>query len=349
MTTMKAAVLEGKLSVRYKDVPKPAPGPGEVLARVKAAGVCGTDMELFRGTMPFFETGLSRYPLIPGHEWSGIVEEVGEGVATLLPGDRVTGDVSIGCGRCVNCKSGLYNLCDHRQEVGISGGKDGAFAEFVKMPAPFLYKVPDGVSFDEAALAEPAATAVKAFRKTPLKLGDTALVVGDGPIGLLGVQAARCAGAGRLIAAGQQAWKLQLAAEFGADRVVNVNEEDLCSAVLAETNGRRIDYLLEASGSVAAIREAASLVRSGGTMNVVGIYEAPVPNYDMADLVLRDITLVGSVASPNAYEGTLRLLGAGRIRTAPCISHRFPLAEVARAFDVQQQSPATRLKILLHP
>lgn len=346
---MKAAVLEGKRDIRYKDVPRPEPGPGEVLARVEVVGICGTDMELYRGTMPFFEMGLAKYPMIMGHEWSGVVEQVGEGVGRLVPGDRVTGDVSIGCGRCVNCKLGLYSVCENRQEVGISGGKDGAFAEFIKMPEPFLYKVPENVSFDAAALTEPTATVVRSFQKTPIRLGDIVLVIGDGPIGLLGMQAARCGGAGFLIGAGQQQWKLDIARKLGADRVVNVCEEDLGPVVMDLTGGSGVDYLVEASGNPQAVAEASSLVKSGGTLNVIGIYETTIPDYDMADVVLRDISLIGTVASPNAYEGTIRLLASGRIKTGPCVSHHFALAEVDRAFEVQENSPAERLKVLLHP
>ncbi len=346
---MKAAVLEGKLECRYEDVPRPKPAAGEALCRVKAVGICGTDMELYRGTMPFLEMGLAKYPLIPGHEWSGVVEEVGEGVRGLSPGDRVTADVSIGCGGCVSCKRGLYNLCNNRREVGISGGKDGAFAEFITMPKAFLYKVPDHVSFDEAALTEPTATVVKAIQKTPIRLGDIVLVIGDGPIGLLGMQAARCGGAGHLIVAGLQEWKLKIAGELGADRVVNVNEESLCQVVMDTTDGTGVDYLIEASGSAEAIGQALSLARSGGVINVVGIYETAIPNYDMSDVVLRDISVIGSVASPNAYEATIRLIASGRIKTAPCISHRFALSEIDRALEVQQKLPAERLKILLYP
>jgi len=346
---MKAAVLLGEGNIEYREVNRPEPAPDDVLIKVKAVGICGTDMELYRGTMPFLKTGLSKYPIIPGHEWSGVVEEVGPEVASFQPGDRVTGDVSIGCGRCRDCKKGFYNLCRNRREVGISGGKDGAYAEFLVMPEPFVYKLPENVSFDAGALTEPAATMVKAIRKTPIALGDVVLVMGAGPIGLFGLAAAIAAGAGFTIVADRKKPKLEIAKKLGADIVVNVLEEDLADMVREETEGRGVDYLIEASGSAEACSLAPSLVRDGGTINAVGICEGPVANYNMSDVVLRDISVVGSVASPNAYEATLRLMASGRIRGEPCISHHFRLSEIDEAIKVQEEDPDNRLKILLHP
>jgi len=346
---MKAAVLSGEGNFDYREVDKPEPAPADVLIRVKAVGICGTDMELYRGTMPFLKTGLSKYPIIPGHEWSGVVEEVGSEVTAFQPGDRVTGDVSIGCGRCQDCKRGLYNLCENRREVGITGGKDGAYAQFLLMPEPFVYKVPDNVSFDAAALTEPAATMVKAIRKTPVPLGDVVLVMGAGPIGLLGLACAISAGAGFTIAADRKKPKLEVAKKLGADIVVNVLEEDLADVVGEATEGKGVDYLIEASGSTEACTLASSLVRGGGVINAVGIYEGPLPNYNMADVVLRDISVIGSVASPNAYEATIRLMASGRIRPELCISHRFGLSEIDEAIEVQEEDPDNRLKILLYP
>ena len=224
---MKAAVLTGVKKFNYMNVEKPELKPGEVLIKVKAVGICGTDMELYYGTMPFFKTGLSKYPLIPGHEWSGVVEKLGTEVTTFKSGDKVTGDVSIGCGKCINCKRGLYNLCTNRREVGISGGKDGAFAEFIVIPEQFTYKLPDTVSFDSAALTEPTATVVKSIYKAPIRLGDIVLVLGTGAIGLMGLQAAIAAGAGYTIIVGRKEPKLKIAKQFGADRVVNILKENL--------------------------------------------------------------------------------------------------------------------------
>jgi len=317
---MKAAVLIGAKSFDYMYVDRPELQPGEVLVRVKAVGICGTDKELYDGTMPFFEMGLAKYPLIPGHEWAGVVEDTGDGVASLSAGDKVTGDVSIGCGKCLFCKNGLYSLCDNRREVGISGGKDGAFADFVVMPEQFTYRFPDNLTFEEAAMTETTATVVKSIWKAPIRLGQVVLVLGAGPIGLMALQAAKTAGAGQAIMADRLQSRLDVATQVGADVIVNTTHQDLLATVKDMTQGRGVDYVIEASGSVALAAMASSLTKNAGVINTLGIYTTKVPEFDLADIVLRDITLSGSVASPNVYEATLRLMGTGRIQTGPCIS-----------------------------
>lgn len=346
---MKAAVITGRKRFEYKDVPKPSPGPSDCLAKVHAVGLCGTDMELYYGTMPYFEMGLSKYPIIPGHEWSGTIEEIGSNVTFLKACDRVTADVSIGCGLCVNCKKGRYNFCSNQREVGISGGKDGAFAEYIIMPEAFLYRIPEGISMDAATLVEPTATVVKSIRTTPVMLGDVALVLGAGPIGMVGFQAVKAAGASRVIVADKSDFKLNLAKELGADIVVNTDKENLAEIVTEVSNGQGVDYLLEATGNPALARQIPALVKRGGIINALGIYPENLKQFNMSDIVLRDIKLVGSVASPNAYEAALALIAAGRIKAEACITHRFKLSEVEKAIAVQERELDKRIKILLYP
>ena len=346
---MKAAVLHGARVVKYQEIDRPAVGPTDVLVRVKVVGICGTDMELYYGTMPFFEMGLAEYPLIPGHEWSGVIEQVGAEVDGFSVGERVTGDCSIGCGMCFFCKKGLYGFCSNRREVGISGGKDGAFAEYVAMPVRHVYKLPEGVSFKAASMTEPTAVCVRSIRKAPLELGDIALVLGTGPISLMGLQAVICAGAGYTIVAGRKEPKLELARQMGADRVVNTSTEDLAAVVKEVTGGRGVDYVLEGSGSAELMAESVHLTRDAGTINTVGIYTSKIPEFDVSDMVLRDIKVQGSLGSDNVYEAVLRLMAAGRLQPEPCVSHEFALAEVAEALKVQEEAPPNRVKVLLYP
>jgi 2-desacetyl-2-hydroxyethyl bacteriochlorophyllide A dehydrogenase len=346
---MKAARLTGPDRIEYLDVPRPMCGDDEVLVQVKCVGVCGTDVEMYRGTMAYFKMGWTQYPITLGHEWSGIVVECGREATGFAAGDRVTGDVTIGCQYCENCLRGLYNLCLSKIEVGLCRGKDGAYAEYLTMPARHTFKVPDEVTFEEAAMVEPAATVVKAIRKAPFEPGAVCVIQGDGPIGLLALQAADACGAGKLILAGTVDAKLQLGRELGADVIVNVRHQDLQEVVATVTGGVGADYVMEASGSNEALQQAVAIVRMGGTLNLVGLYETPVSEFDMGNVVVRDLNIITSVASPNVFPQTLRLMARGRIRTRPLISHELPLSEAARAFDIQINHPAERMKILLHP
>jgi threonine dehydrogenase-like Zn-dependent dehydrogenase len=205
------------------------------------------------------------------------------------------------------------------------------------------------VSFEEAAMVEPAATVVKAIRKAQFEPGAICVILGDGPIGLLGLQAADACGAGLLILSGTFDEKLTLGRQLGADVTVNVRKQDLADVVREMTDGMGADFVMEASGNGDALKQAADITRMGGTVSVVGLYEHLIPDLDMGNIVVRDLNLITSVASPNAFKQTLRLMARGRIKTRPLVSHEFGLAETARALDVQINKPAERSKILLSP
>ena len=346
---MKAARLTGPRQIQYTEVPEPTCGCDEVLVQVQRVGVCGTDIEMYHGTMAYFKMGWTEYPITLGHEWSGIIVDRGKEVRGLAVGDRVTGDVTIGCMQCENCMRGLYNLCLSKIEVGLCRGKDGAYAEYLTMPARHTYRLPDGVSFEAGAFVEPAATVVKAIRKAPFEPGAVCVIQGDGPIGLLGLQAADACGAGKLILAGTMDHKLELGRQLGADIVVNVENESLEDVVNDLTDGVGVDWVMEASGSNDAFKQAVNITRMGGTLCVVGLYEHLMPELDMGNIVVRDLNLITSVASPNAFKQTLRLMERGKMKVEPLVSHRFPLADTSAALDVHENKPAERMKIMLCP
>lgn len=341
--------LTGPNQGRYIEVDRPKPKADELLIRVHRVGLCGTDVEMLRGTMPYFKLGWARYPVILGHEWSGTVVETGSAADCFQVGDTVTGDVSIGCGRCVNCMRGLYNLCVTKQEVGLCRGKDGAFAQCLTMPARHCYRLPAGVDLDAGALVEPAATVIKAIRKVGFDPGATVLVTGDGPIGLLALQAAVAYGAGWVALSSTSPSKLALAQKLGAHAVVNAAEQDVVGFAMDHTGGLGVDYSIEASGCNSALEHCLQATRQGGTISVVGIYERPIEKLDMGMAVVRDLTICCSVASPNAFEQTLRLMAAGKIQTKPLVTHVLDLAEAPKAFELQQTQPEQRIKIHLCP
>ncbi len=346
---MYAYRLIGPRRGEYVEMDCPKPREDEVLIRVHRVGLCGTDVEMLHGTMPYFKMGWAQYPVILGHEWSGTVVEMGSAVESFQKGDLVTGDVTIGCGHCASCKRGDYNLCVVKQEVGLCRGKMGAFAEYLTMPAKHCYRLPAGVDLDDGALTEPTATVVKAIRKVGFEPGATVLVTGDGPIGLLAVQACAAYGAGWVVVSGTSPAKLALAKQLGADFTVNVIQDDLHNFIMDHTCGQGVDYAVEASGHPQALEHCLQTTRQGGVISVVGIYERPIASLDLGLAVVRDLTLCCSVAGPNTFDQTLRLMAAGKIKVKALVTHVLDLGEAPRAFEIQQTQPEQRIKIHLRP
>ena len=327
---MKAARLYGTRDMRITDVDRPQAGRGEVVIRIAYVGICGTDIEIYTGRMPFIKLGLIPLPQTLGHEWTGVIDEVGEGVTEYAPGDRVTGDVTISCRVCEFCKAGRYNICPNRRSVGIIR-KDGAFAEYLVMPVYHVYRVPDEVSLEDAALTEPASCAVHAVRRMGVEPGDRIAVVGDGTLGLLALQAAKAAGASRVVLIGSHDEKLAIAQHLGAYATVNRHRDDVVQAPLDFFHGK-IDGIIEASGNAAAVGPALKLLRPGGRMVIISIYHEPVPAVDMAFVVTNEVILTGTLAGPTVFPGLLRLMAERAIRTGPLITHRLPLIGVPDAF-----------------
>lgn len=204
--------------IEYSEIPQPEIRDDEVLAQIAYAGFCATDIELLTGEMIHIKNGNTKYPIIPGHEWSGTVVAVGKNVRDFKAGDQVTSDVSLGCGECENCRQGHYNLCPNREVVGSYRNRQGVFAQYVAIPQRHLYHIPEGLSLEEAALAEPAATAMYAVTKAQIPPGAQVLVIGDGPIGQLAAQLANIAGASRVIMAGSWDEKLAIAGSAASMR-----------------------------------------------------------------------------------------------------------------------------------
>ncbi|MDR7544146.1 MAG: alcohol dehydrogenase catalytic domain-containing protein [Armatimonadota bacterium] len=328
---MQAARLFGTRDMRVVQVNRPHPARGEVVVRVAYAGICGTDLEIYTGRMPFVRMGWVPLPQTLGHEWSGIVDEVGEGVTEFAPGDRVTGDVTISCRMCEYCKAGRYNICPNRRSVGIIR-KDGAFAEFLVMPIHHVYKLPEGLSLEDAAVTEPASCALHAVQRLGPDPGDRIVVIGDGTLGLLALQAARAVGAGRVVLIGSHDEKLAIARQLGAYATVNRHRDDVVQAPL-DLLGGKVEGVIEASGNAAAFGSALRLLRPGGRMVIISIYHEPVSSADLAFVATNEIVLSGTLAGPNVFPGLLRLMAEGAIRTRPLITQRLPLAQVPDAFQ----------------
>ena len=347
---MKALLLSEYSKLDIADLPTPQAGPGEVLVQVAACGICGSDVHGYDGS-----SGRRIPPLVLGHEAAGIIAEVGPGVERFAPGDRVTFDSTVYCGQCHFCQRGQINLCDSRQVVGVSTPdfrRAGAFAEYVAVPERIVYKLPEAMSFAEAAMLEAVAVAVHAVAVTELKPGDTALVIGAGMIGLLIVQALRAAGCHTVLVADVDSTRLKLAAEAGASTTLISSGGGALDAIVAQvhslTEGRGVDVVLEAVGRDETVAAAIEAVRKGGTVTLVGNI-TPSVTLPLQKVVSRQIRLQGSCASSGEYPESIEFVSSGKIKVTPLITSIAPLEDGAEWFARLHAREPNLMKIVLDP
>jgi L-iditol 2-dehydrogenase len=343
---MKALLLTEYKKLEYVDFPDPEIGSHDLLVRVRVCGICGSDIHGYDGS-----TGRRVPPLIMGHEASGEVAAVGSAVKDMHVGDRVTFDSMISCGYCHFCSRGQINLCDNRMVMGVSPGeyrRHGAFAEYVAVPRRIAFKMPEGLKFEHAAMIEPVSVVVHATGLAKVKLGDTAVVIGTGMIGLLAVQALRAAGYGRIIAVDLEDNKLAIAKQLGADDVLNPKNCDVPKEIFAMTHGIGADLAMECVGATSPIKTAIASVRKGGTVTLVGNL-SPTIDFPLQPVVTREISVLGSCASSGEYPACLDLLARGAIKVDPIISAIAPLSEGASWFERLYGHDASLMKVLLQP
>jgi L-iditol 2-dehydrogenase len=286
-----------------------------------------------------------------GHEAAGVVAETGPNVTGFKKGDRVTFDSTVYCGECDYCRSGQVNLCDFRQVVGVSCGdyrRNGAFAEYVVVPHRILYQLPDSLSFPEAAMLEAVSVALHAVRLAEMRGGETALVIGAGMIGLLTLQAARAAGAARVLISDLDATRLELAKEMGADDMLHLSGAELIAEVMRLTSGKGVDVVLEAVGRNETISAAIDSVRKGGTVLLIGNIK-PEVTLPLQKVVSRQIRLQGTAASSGEYPQAIELMTSGKIRVKPLITAVAPLGEGPRWFDRLHSGEPNLMKVVLTP
>jgi L-iditol 2-dehydrogenase len=343
---MKALVLEDYHKLEYKDVPEPRMGAEDVLIQVKACGICGSDVHGLDGS-----TRRRIPPVIMGHEASGIIAEIGQDVKGWQPGDRVTFDSTIYCGTCHFCRQGAINLCDRRRVLGVSCDdyrQDGAFAEHVAIPSRILYRLPDGLSFERAAMVEALSIAVHAVERTPIALNDSAVVVGAGTIGLLVIQALKVAGCGDITAVDLDPARLELACQLGADEGLNPGELDVVARVLERTAGRGADLSFEVVGITSSLSLAIRCLKRGGSITLVGNL-SPATEFPLQTVVTRELTLYGSCASRGEYPACLDLMARDAVNVDALISAIAPLSEGASWFKRLYDGEPGLLKVILTP
>jgi L-iditol 2-dehydrogenase len=350
---MKAAVLYGEGDLRLvDDYPVPQPGPGEVVIEVGACAICGSDPKILAHGWP-------NHPpygeFIFGHEYTGRIAALGEGVTEFGVGDRVAVEPHKGCGVCNNCRDGLYNTClnygnqakGHRH-YGFSS--NGGYAEYACNHVNSVYAIPDGMSLDQATLITTAATSLYGIRRIGgITAGETVVVLGPGPIGLMAVVMARLLGAGTIVLTGTRSERLEVGGRLGADLLINIREEVLVDRVLALTQGVGADSVLECAGTTQAAADAVEVAKKNGRVALVGIYDAPAA-LNVNKIVQWNITLAGSKAEgQRSMAQALALLSRQTMDLSPLVTHTFPLDQIHAAFETAEKRMGGAIKVVVKP
>ena len=343
---MRSLLLSEYNHLELTDLPLPSAGRGEVLVRVEACGICGSDVHGFDGS-----TGRRIPPIVMGHEAAGTVEATGDGVKKFKKGDRVTFDSTVYCGECQYCKRGQINLCDNRQVIGVSCGdyrRHGAFAEYVVVPERIMYSLPESFSFYEAAMLEAVSVAMHGVKVSQIVGGETALVIGAGMIGLLIVQAARAAGCDRVFCSDVDETRLKLAKQVGADETLHCSGTELVAEVMRLTGGNGVDIALEAVGRNETVAGAIDCTRKGGTVTLVGNV-SPEVTLPLQKVVVKQLRLQGSCASSGEYPEAIELIASGKIQVKPLITAVASLEEGPSWFERLHAREPNLMKIILTP
>ena len=340
MSHMKAGVYLGDNRVRVEERPIPSPKEGEVLLKVSHIGICGTDMAIYHGNL----SHRVKAPLIMGHEFSGVVVKANGDIPFQI-GERVVVEPTLSCGKCKPCRSGNYNVCKNVGFIGIE--RDGGFAEFVAVPYESLHRIPAELSDAHAAVVEPLAVAVHAVNKSNLKLGDSVVIFGGGPIGLLIGLAAKEAGAGKIIVSDISPYRLKKAEELGFI-AVNSKDTDIVAEVRSLTNQNGADIVFEVAGIPITAKQMVEVAKIQGQIVVVSLFKQPSP-VDLLLMQSQEISLITSrcyVAED--FEKTIELMATGHMDVSPIISHILSLEEIADGFALME-NPEKSIKILIKP
>ena len=352
---MKAAVFHGQKDVRVEEVPEPEVREGSVKVKVDWCGICGTDLHEYLAGPIFIPVAGSPHPItgetLPltlGHEFAGEVVEVGDGSAEVNTGDRVAIEPVFRCGECAACQRGAPNLCAKLGFYGLMGG-GGGMSEFAVVPSYMIHRLPEGLTTEQGALAEPIAVGLRAVRRAGFEEGQSAVVFGGGPIGAVTVQCLRAMGAGLVMLAEVAEARKNKALEIGADVVIDPSEEDVVERVSELTDGEGAEHSFDAAGIQETLQTAMHATRKGGTVTIISIWEGPVelnPN----DIVMSELNVGGTICyTPEDFADTISMLKDGSIKTEGIITERIPLSDVVEGgFEELVDHKDRHVKILVH-
>jgi threonine 3-dehydrogenase len=346
MSSTMQAVVKAKAApgIELQDVPIPSPGPGQVLVKVQAASVCGTDLHIFNWD-PWAQ-GRIHPPLIPGHEFAGVVAGKGRGVTTVKEGDLVSAEMHVACGKCMQCRIGEAHICQHVRILGVD--EDGAFAEYAIIPESNIWKLSPQIPHEYASLLDPLGNAVHAVLSGPIA-AQTVAVTGCGAIGLFSIAVAKACGAAKVFAVEVNEHRRAVAAQMGADVVMNPATDNVVERIKDETDGTGVDVLLEMSGVATAIRTGFASLRTGGRASLLGIPSKPFELDFAKDIIFKGAIVLG-INGRKMFETWFQmeaLLATGKLNLEPAITHRLKLGEFEQAMELLRTGEA--IKVILRP
>jgi len=328
---VKAAVLRGVHDLRVEELPDPHPADNQVLVHVKAAGVCGTDVHMWEGS-----NTEGTFPFIPGHEWAGEVVQVGRDIKTVSVGDRVVAEVPIKCRICANCKDGMDpNMCSNFELYGFSWEYPGGMAEYTLSKEERLFKIPDNVSYDEAALVEPVSVAYHGVWRSGAGVAphDRVVIFGAGPIGLFALLTCKASGA-PVVVVEPQPFRQEMARDLGADAIIDPTGGNLVQQVLEQTAGRGATLVVECSGNNGALESVLDVVAKQGRIVLIGQSVGRKIPIEIGKAIFTGATIVGSSGSPHFFPKTLAFMSRRLVDLTAVVTHRFPLADIVQAFEL---------------
>jgi len=347
MEKMKALVVKGPYDAEITEVDKPVAKDDYIVIKVKKVGLCATDMAIFDGSTSFVKDGQIKYPVRIGHEWSGIVESVGDKVKGFKAGDRVFSDCAVTCGKCDACKAGNKSGCTDVRSLGTVHTWDGCYAEYMYIPERNLYHLSDNVSFDEGALIEPTCISYDAFTDYKLSKDDTVVVFGTGAIGLGAVWLAKYFGVKKVIIVGRNTNKLEKALKIGADDYINAKEKDAASAILSMTGGKGADLIIEATGSEAAFIQSLQAVKAHGRISILSFYDKLLSNIPLDQAVLKCVHIRGGAGCFDYPAVVHKIMSEYDVKISNVISHHVKFADCLDCFYHPEKYAKEKTKIII--
>jgi L-iditol 2-dehydrogenase len=342
---MKAVRITGYEQAVYTDIPVPIPEADELLVQVMRVGVCHSDVEVYRQELSIYRSGGASLPITVGHEWAGVVVEIGTRVQGFTPGERVTGECGIGCGHCWLCQQGLHNICPERVETGVFN-RDGAYAEFMTVPAAHAHHLYD-LSYQEGALVEPCTVGLWIARRAGIHPGDRVAVIGCGTVGLMAVQTARFFGADRVVAVSRSPFKLDLAKKMGADTMINISGQPAAEAVASVVNDQEFSVVIEATGVAEGATLALRAAAPRGKVVITGVFEKELQAIDLNTIMPKELTVVGSLGGPTVFDEAVELIRTGKLQAVPINTHTFPLSKGPEALAMVAHGQPDLVKVHL--